>query len=137
MTLAVVLFILWLIVRGSFKAYPFISRLVKLVNTLVGDKDNPGIGDRMDAQDVTLDNLSTTVETVRSQVQNSHQTNLRDDVDKVINKLDQHLATSESQDKEQKETTKKLDEHIAETSEWTPMIKDLHSRYVNKDLGKE
>lgn len=39
-------------------------------------------------QNGTLDRLTTEVRTVKQQVQNSHVTNLRDDVDEVIGKID-------------------------------------------------
>lgn len=44
--------------------------------------------DTLTAQNGALEHLTTEVRTVKQQVQNSHVTNLRDDVDEVIGKLD-------------------------------------------------
>jgi hypothetical protein len=57
-------------------------------------------GETLDGQNQALAALTTEVRTVKQQVQNSHVTNLRDDVDEVIgkidtfhDKLDDHLKT--------------------------------------------
>lgn len=45
-------------------------------------------GETLTGQNETLEQLTVEVRTVKQQVQNSHVTNLRDDVDEVIGKLD-------------------------------------------------
>lgn len=59
--------------------------------------------------------IPSLLETVRSQVQNSHPTNLRDDVDDlteligdVIAKLDEHIVIAKESDKAQEETARQV-----------------------------
>lgn len=107
-TVALVLFLLWLAVRSLVAAWPFLADFVGLVQILVGDKDNPGIGDRMDTQSSALREMGDKLEAVRAQVQNSHQTNLRDDVDVIRSRLDEHIAIAKESDRRQDKTAEEV-----------------------------
>lgn len=133
LTVAFILFLLWLMGKGLFKFFPFFAELVDLVRTLVGDssKGIPGIGDRMDAQATKLGELaeklgehSETLEKVRAQVQNSHDTNLRDDVDGVkeavedlTGKLSEHITISKESDRSQAEMARQVESLAARWAE--------------------
>lgn len=83
---------------------------------------------------------------VKKQVQNSHNTNFRDDLDKntalskealmliaaLASKLDQHIGISKKYDADQVESDQLLKKHIADTERWTPMLEALHQQYVGK-----
>lgn len=56
-----------------------------------------------------LDAVHTQLETVRHQVENSHKTNLRDDVDRVEDKLDEHIDIAKDSDRQQAETAAKVE----------------------------
>ena len=130
LTVAFILFILFLMGKSLFKVFPFVASFVGLVQTLVGDdaKGQPGIGARMVKQGEKMSELTDLVrgqgdelEKVRAQVQNSHSTNLRDDVDrvkvavdKVAEKLDEHIDIAKKYDAAQDETAKQV-EKLVET----------------------
>lgn len=63
-----------------------------------------------------LDAVHTQLETVRHQVENSHRTNLRDDVDRLELKLDEHI-----------DIAKESDERLAETA---AQVESLHARWA-------
>lgn len=126
LTVAFLLFFLWLTCRSAFRAFPFVASFVELVQTLVGDKDNPGIGHRMDAQVAKMSELRDTLETVRAQVQNSHSTNLRDDVDdvkhaisKVAGQLEEHIEIAKKYDAAQDETAKQVERLVSRWADET------------------
>ena len=123
--MALVLFVLWLLIRGAFKAFPFVAKFVDLVHTLVGDADNPGIGARMDSQGEQL-------KAIMHEVLPNHGSSLNDAVRRTESALEDHLKVAEKQDLEQKETAKRLEEHIVETKEYVPLIKDLHDHYIEQ-----
>ena len=104
LTIGMFLVVLFMIVKAFMKLWPFLRKFVDLVNTLVGDDDEPGIKVRMDVQADKLDVLTglqekqtEELEKVRAQVQNSHtETNLREDVDalqRTVDSLAQSLRT--------------------------------------------
>lgn len=140
LTVALIIFLLIITGKGLYKFFPFIAAFVGLVHTLVGDtsKGIPGIGERMEAQVVKLAELGEhlgehgkKLETVRAQVQNSHGSNFRDDLDantratkealrhieQVAEKLDQHIGISKAKDAEQEQTARKVSQLAAR---WTP-----------------
>ena len=123
--MALVLFVLWLMIRGAFKAFPFVAKFVDLVHTLVGDESNPGIGTRMDAQTKQLSQIM-------HEVLPNHGSSLNDSVRRTEQALEDHLKIADKQDQEQKETAKRLEEHIVETKEYVPLIKDLHDHYIEQ-----
>lgn len=57
LTVVFVFFIVGMVVKSALKAWPFLSKFVGLVHTLVGDDDNPGIGARLiiGAHDTTIE----------------------------------------------------------------------------------
>lgn len=67
------------------KLWPLLKRAVTIGASL---ERLPEMASELTAQSATLENLTTEVRTVKQQVQNSHVTNLRDDVDEVIGKID-------------------------------------------------
>lgn len=80
-----------------------------------------------------LDTLRGDLDRVLKQVENSHNTNFRDDLDvvrsnieRVSHKLDEHIEISKDHDRFQFETQKALDDHIRSTQRWTGMLEDLH-----------
>lgn len=73
------------------------------------------------------------LETVRAQVQNSHNTNLRDDMDTISKKLDEHIAISKHHDRKQNETSRKLARHVEHTEQYNEMLEDLHTRWSDKE----
>jgi len=73
------------------------------------------------------------LEAIRAQVENSHTTNLRDDIDELKADLKQHITISKQKDGEQEDTAKKLDEHIEQTDQLMPMLKDLHTKWSPPD----
>ncbi|MCO1338095.1 hypothetical protein BJH93_04175 [Kocuria polaris] len=92
---AIVLTLLWLAARSLIKGWPLLSAFVGLVHTLVGDEDTPGIAERMEAQSRTLSTMGEKLEAVRAQVQNSHHTNMRDDIDGLTKTVDGLTETVE------------------------------------------
>lgn len=105
LTVVFVFFIVGMVVKSALKAWPFLSKFVGLVHTLVGDDDNPGIGDRMDEQGGKLTEISGVVEKVRAQVENSHKSNFRED-------LDANTEATHSALRKIEQLTEKLEEHI-------------------------
>ena len=97
-------------------------------------RDWHGVPERRDASGQLIEagkpGLLAQVETLRSQVQNSHSTNLREDMDVI---RDSVLALS-TQLTEHIEISKENDlasAKVAETlAEFTPMLKELHQQYV-------
>lgn len=86
-----------------------------------------------------LKKVSEDLDEVRSQVQNHHSTNLRDDLDKLqgsvsqINtKVSEHIAISKQKEGEQEATARKLDEHINQTAEYIPKIQKLYDQWGDK-----
>lgn len=67
------------------KLWPLIKRGVAILESA---EKLPEMADEITAQSASLEHLKAEVLTVKQQVQNSHVTNLRDDVDEVIGKLD-------------------------------------------------
>ena len=50
------------------------------------------------------------IEEVRNQVQNSHSTNLRDDLDRISRSLEEHIEIAKQSDRRQEETAQKVDQ---------------------------
>lgn len=103
--------VLWKPVRG-------IARLVRAVSQFVEDWN--GTPDQYDASGAIKEHGSPGVpamlEKVRSQVENSHHTNLRDDVDdlrgtvnQIGEKLDDHIDIANESDQQLAETAEKVD----------------------------
>lgn len=136
---AVILFILWLIVRTCFKAFPFVAKFVALVNTLVGDETNPGIGVRMEQQTKKLDGQAEILERVRHQVENDHQSNMRDDQDKIMASVEEltqefkdHLAVSKAKDKEGDETAYRVAVLTDKMNKIQPIVEELGKTWGTK-----
>lgn len=84
--------------------------------------------------------MSEDLAEVRSQVKNSHSTNLRDDMDQLQTslthldrKMSEHITISKQKDSEQEDTARKLDQHIEQTDQLMPMLKDLHTKWSPPD----
>lgn len=89
-----------------------------------------------------LDTMRSDMDRVLKQVENSHNTNFRDDLDvvranieQVSHKLDEHISISKHHDREQESTRKALDEHVESTQKWTDMLEDLHAQWSKKNPG--
>lgn len=122
---AVILFLLFLMARSAFKAFPFVAKFVALVNTLVGTDEKPGIGVRMDVMTKELKGntaklgvMEEQMETVHHELTTNHGSSVKD-------------ATKRLEDQGAK-TEKLLADHITETAHWSPMLSDLHQTWSNK-----
>ncbi|WP_180967251.1 hypothetical protein [Zhihengliuella halotolerans] len=121
---AIVLTLLWLAARSLIKGWPLLSAFVDLIQTLVGDEDKgqPGIAARMESQSKALSEMGEKLEAVRAQVQNSHNTNMRDDIDGLTETVEElasavrqqqndfavHVAIAKDSDRRQAETAEKV-----------------------------
>jgi hypothetical protein len=108
-------FLVWL---GS-KLLPQIRKGTRVLDDFLGEPARPGIPARPGVIEA-LAGMRTDVDLVKKQVQNSHKTNFRDDLDKKASSED--LARVEA----------KLTEHMKETADWTPMLRDLHAQYSTR-----
>lgn len=86
-----------------------------------------------------LETLRNDMDRVLKQVENSHNTNFRDDLDvvranieRVGDKLDEHIVISKHHDRDQEDTRETLDEHIRSTQKWTRMLEDLHCKWAKR-----
>lgn len=136
---AAILFILWLVIRTAFKAFPFISKFVALVNTLVGTEENPGLKKWQEAQAVKLDEQAKVLERVRHQVENDHSTNMRDDQDKLMTAVDDlkqelkdHIAISKAKDKEGDETAYRVASLTDKVNKIQPIVEQLGQTWGTK-----
>jgi len=80
---------LWPLLKRAVTIGASLEKLPEMSNELtaltVGQRAQ---GETLTAQNDALEHLTTEVSKVKQQVQNSHVTNLRDDVDEVIGKID-------------------------------------------------
>lgn len=112
-------FLIWM---GS-KLLPVIRKGTRVLDDFLGEPARPGIP----ARPGVIEALAGTrhdLDLVKKQVQNSHTTNFRDDLDKKASGED--LARVES----------KLTEHMLETAAWTPMLRDLHAQYSTRPTAE-
>lgn len=113
-------------------------------------EDWNGVPPRKDRAGKVIDpgkpGIPAQLERVRRQVENDHDTNFREDLDKatktidnVSKKLDEHIVISKHHDREQTKTQRALDKHIDSTQRWTVMLEDLHDEWSEnrKDPGPE
>ncbi|MGP9031566.1 hypothetical protein ACT17S_00625 [Glutamicibacter mysorens] len=106
---------------------------LKVTRTLLAfDEDWNGTEDRLDKSGAVIEKgrpgVPALLETVRSQVQNSHSANLRDDVDKVIATSEQAVAITAR-------LAAKLDQHIAEADK-SVAKQDENIARIADDVGK-
>ncbi len=137
--IAAILFILWLVIRTAFKAFPFISKFVALVNTLVGTEEKPGLKKWQEAQAVKLDEQAKVLERVRHQVENDHSTNMRDDQDKLMKSVEDlteefkaHVAISKAKDKEGDETAYRVAALADKVNKIQPIVEQLGETWGTK-----
>ncbi|NWN87323.1 MAG: DUF2746 domain-containing protein [Micrococcaceae bacterium] len=86
-----------------------------------------------------LDTMRADLDRVLKQVENSHNTNFRDDLDvvrasveRVGERLDEHIVISKDHDRFQNQTRESLDQHIKSTQKWTYMLEDLSDLWGKK-----
>lgn len=106
------IFLIYLFIRGAYKAYPFVLKFVTLVHDLVGDDENPSIGKRMDAQSAQL-------KEIMHEVLPNHGSSLNDSVRRTEAKTDD-LAL-------------KLADHIGLTIKWHPMLDVMYKDFNKKE----
>ena len=111
-TVAFVLFVLYLIVKAFLSLYPFLLKFTNLVHTLVGDDENPGIEKRMNAQTDKIDKIM-------HEVLPNHGSSLNDSVRRT--------------EAQQVELGKRLEEHIRETGVWYPMLDVMYKDFNKKE----
>ncbi|MCW2132873.1 DUF2746 domain-containing protein [Arthrobacter sp. VKM Ac-2550] len=129
-------FVLWV----ASRIWKPVSKFVRLVDALVGNEDNPGVVDRMTAQGETLstmnhklDENTREVAEVKKQVQNSHVTNMREDLDKAIGSSQQASETSS-------EVKELLEQHLVASKAETDDTARIFAKYLpilNDLLGDE
>lgn len=90
-------------------------------------RDWHGVPERRDASGQLIEagrpGIMAQMETLRSQVQNSHKTNLREDIDAIGALVAEHITKCQASDAAQAK--------IADTlEEFTPMLRELHQQYV-------
>ena len=126
---------LFLIIKKIWRP---LRRIIKALEQIAGDWN--GTAERRDGAGIVIEKgrpgVMAQLETLRSQVQNSHRTNLRDDVDKVHNavgelsqKFTEHLEITRLSDESQGRVEEQL-------LKFTPMLEELHAKYVS-DHGPE
>lgn len=107
------------------KAWKPVRRVFKTLEQIGADWN--GTPERKDASGEVIAKAQPGViaqlETLRAQVQNSHKTNLRDDIDKFGVKLDEHIEIAKESDASQGRVEEQL-------LKFTPMLEDLHKRYA-------
>ncbi|WP_104086575.1 hypothetical protein [Arthrobacter sp. GMC3] len=116
LTVGFILFILWLFGRSALKSWPFVSKLVTLVNALVGDGPGTGIVDRMASLEETNVTLKEHVATIHHETTPNHGGSIKDAVARIENGLDTERTT--------------LSDHIRETEPLMPMLTDMHRKYI-------
>lgn len=107
--------------------------LLKIVKTLLAfSEDWNGTEDRLDKSGAVIEKgrpgVPALLETVRAQVQNSHNTNMRDDVDKVIDISEQNVTAITH-------LASKLDKHISEADR-SVTKQDENIAKIAEDVGK-
>ncbi|MGP9490043.1 hypothetical protein ACT3R5_15935 [Glutamicibacter sp. AOP5-A2-7] len=138
-TIALIFFIVYLLLKTIGKNWKFVSNFVRLVNTLVGDDKNPGIGVRMEQQTKKLDKQAELLERVRAQVENDHDTNFRDDNDLIMEKVDDlatefkaHVAISKAKDKEGDENAYRVAVLADKVNKIQPIVEQLGKTWGEK-----
>jgi len=116
------------IVGIGVKLYPTARALSHLI------RDLHGTPDRVDRAGNVIEpgepSIRAQLQAIRAQVENSHKTNLRDDIDKLTEKLDEHIEVAKDHDRYQEETSQRLEDHIQQTEELMPMMTELHERWA-------
>jgi len=140
---AIIMFILWLIIRSCFKFFPFLSKFVALVNTLVGTDEKPGLKKWQEEQTKKLDGQAEILERVRHQVENDHSTNMREDQDKLIASVEQltsdfkaHVAISKAKDKEGDENAYRVAVLADKMDKIQPIVEQLGKTWGEKTRNK-
>lgn len=139
LTIALIFFIIYLLLKVVGKNWKFVSNFVRLVNTLVGDDKNPGIGIRMQQQTKKLDEQAEVLERVRHQVENDHDTNFRDDQDKLMKSVSDlteefkaHVAISKAKDKEGDENAYRVAVLADKMNKIQPIVEKLGETWGDK-----
>lgn len=145
-TIALIFFIVYLLLKTVGKNWKFVSNFVRLVNTLVGDEKNPGIGVRMeqqtkklDKQAEKMDEQAEILERVRHQVENDHTTNMREEQDELISSVKglteefkAHVAISKAKDKEGDENAYRVAVLADKVNKIQPIIEQLGKSWGDK-----
>jgi len=117
------------------KLYPTARALSHLI------RDLHGTPDRVDRAGNVIKpgepSIRAQLQAIRAQVENSHKTNLRDDIDKLAGKLDEHIEVAKHHDRYQEETSQRLEDHIQQTEELMPMMTELHERWAEHRRKKD
>ena len=123
---ALVLFVLFVMTRSAFKAWPFVVKFTKLVHELVGDENEPGIAVRMQKQTEKLDTVISSQEeqgkqlkVVMHEVLPNHGSSLNDSVRRT--------------EVNQRELTARLDSHLEDTTQWHPMLTEMYRDFNKKE----
>jgi hypothetical protein len=121
---------LFLIIKKIWRP---LRRIIKALEQIAADWN--GTAERKDGAGIIIEagrpGVMAQLETLRAQVQNSHRTNLRDDVDKVRDlvgeltmKFGEHGEIARLSDESQGRVEEQL-------LKFTPMLEDLHAKYVS------
>lgn len=136
---AIILFIFWLMIKTAFKLFPFLSKFVALVNTLVGTDEKPGLKKWQEEQTKKLDGQAEILERVRHQVENDHSSNMRDDQDKIMANVEElkqefkeHVAIAKAKDKEGDETAYRVAALADKVNKIQPIVEQLGQTWGTK-----
>jgi hypothetical protein len=137
--IAIILFIFWLMIKTAFKFFPFVSKFVSLVNTLVGTEEKPGLKKWQEEQTKKLDGQAEVLERVRHQVENDHSSNMRDDQDKIMANVEElkqefkeHVAIAKAKDKEGDETAYRVAALADKVNKIQPIVEQLGQTWGTK-----
>lgn len=118
---AVIIFAVTVVGWIFSKIWPQIQKLSRFLDDVTGEPERPGIPSRPGIME-RLARVEGDVGVVKAQVQNSHRTNLRDDLDRLqeaVRENAEHTATLRAD----------LTQHIDETAPLMPMLSALHEKY--------
>lgn len=119
LTVGFILFLLWLFGRSILKSWPFVSKLVTLVNAMVGDGPGTGIVDRMASLEATNETLKDQIATIHHETTPNHGGSIKDAVKRIEDGLKEERTT--------------LADHIKETEPMMPMFNDMHRKYIGQN----
>lgn len=105
LTVAFVLFLLWMMGKAIFKSWPLLSKTVTLMNALVGDgSSNSGLVAQMESMAGKLTALTGKVETIHHEVTPNHGGSMNDAFKRIEKKLDDHIEIAIKSDERQEAT---------------------------------
>lgn len=113
LTVAFVLFLLWMMGKAIFKSWPLLSKTVTLMNALVGNGEhNSGLVAQMESMAGALEELKTQVRTIHHETTPNHGGSMNDALKRVEKKLTDHIVIAVKSDERQEETAKIVADYL-------------------------